>query len=133
MSFLPATANWLSPGFDHITEAEPELLRAYELPDYSGDMSGEGDWTELYLDPTDDHPVGRLWVSPENNGCGIIAAELCNMDHATRVCLQLRLFQLHGLSALQAFDYVKNEYYCTQIETGDLAEAKIPGGIQSNG
>lgn len=114
-------------------EAESELLRVYELPDYPGDMSGDGDWIDLFLDLTDEHPVGRLWISPKNNGCGTIAAELCNMDHATRVCLQLRDFQHHGLSALQAFDCVKDEYYCTQTETGDLADAKIPAIKRAQG
>jgi hypothetical protein len=70
MPFKPITANWLSPAFDHLIFLYPELMVAYKLLDYPGAMEGEDNWIDLYLDEQGEHPVGRLWVNPENDGCG---------------------------------------------------------------
>src|SRR6516162_708462 len=97
MTFEPATANWLSPGFEVILKNEPELFDAYNYPDYPGVMEGDGVWDDLFLDDTGNDPVGRLWFAPDTNGVGIETLPACNGDHLTRVQLQFRDFHHHGL------------------------------------
>lgn len=124
MTFHPITANWLSPGFELILANEPELYAAYELPDYPGAMEGDGDWVDLYFDADGNDLVGRLWFAPGTNGCGIEELQNSNGDHLTRVALQLRDFHYHGMSPLEAFDYVKGQYCCGAVQTGSLADAR---------
>ena len=125
MTFQPMRGSWLSPGFDNILADEPDLLLAYELPDYPREMSGEGDWVDLYLDADGKFPVGRLWMSPDNNSMGCeILADGGNMDHLTRVALQLRQFNEVDAHPISAFEFVKDQYQCGPINTGDLVKAK---------
>jgi hypothetical protein len=124
MTFKPASANWLSPGFEIILKNEPELFDAYEYPDYPGAMIGDGDWVDLFLDDTGNDPVGRLWFAPDTNGVGVEPLPACNGDHFTRIQLRLRDFHHQGLVPANAFDFVKGEYYCGVVQTGNLTDAR---------
>jgi hypothetical protein len=124
VTFQPATANWLSPGFEQILKNEPELFAAYEYPDYPDDMSGDGDWVDLYLDDTGNDPVGRLWFAPDTDSVGVMSVPSGNGDHFTRIQLQLRDFHHQGLVPAGAFDFVRNDYFASEVRTGDLADAR---------
>lgn len=126
MPFKPITANWLSPAFDHLIFPYPELMVAYKVPDYPGAMEGEGNWIDMYLDEKGEHPVGRLWVNPENDGCGVQALPASHLDYVTRDALRLRVFHALDVWVLEAFDRIKAQYYAGETQTGDLAEAYVP-------
>jgi hypothetical protein len=96
MTFKPISAKWLSPAFDHLIYPYPELMVAYKLPDYPGAMEGESNWIDMYLDEEREHPVGRLWVNPENDGCGVVALPVSDLTYLTRDALRLRVF--HALT-----------------------------------
>lgn len=126
MTFQPMRGSWLSPGFDRILADEPELLMAYNLDDYPDDMSGEGDWVDMYLDNAGKFVVGRLWVSADNNSIGCEALpDGGNMDHLTRVALQLRQFNQEHVPVLVTFDFIKSQYQCGPTNTGDLKNAEV--------
>lgn len=120
MTFKPIPPNWLSPGFTQICEAEPELVSAYDLPDYPGRMTGEGDWADLYLDDAGEFPVGRLWVAPEIDSIGVEELPGSNTDHLTRIALQLRNFNRQGVPPLNAFAHIMGEYATANVGFGDL-------------
>ncbi|PQM53127.1 hypothetical protein C5U48_05720 [Mycolicibacter virginiensis] len=100
-------------------------MLCYNLPDYPGEMAGEGGWVDMYLDAAGSFPVGRLWVSAEQNSIGCEIFENCNDDHLTRVALQLREFNAAGVRVLNTFEFIKSQYYGGTINTGDLADARV--------
>lgn len=120
-TFQPMTPNWLSASWDQFVADDPELQDAYGYSDYPSELGGEGNWVDLFLDESDDHLVGRLWVNPESSDVGLQELPGSNTDHATKVALTLREFNHHGVSVLQAYEFIKNEYFCGEEQTGDLA------------
>lgn len=115
----PIPSKWLSPGFDRLVAETPELVLAYDLPDYPGAMAGAGRWVDLYYCDT---PVGRLWTN-DRNGCGIEQVPVCSADLYTREVLQLRLFRYAGLPATRAYADVLRRYRHSRETTGDLGAA----------
>ena len=109
--------------WDEFVRDDPELANAFGYEDYPSDLGGEGNWVDLYLDTSDEFPVGRLWINPESSDVGLIELPNGNINHATKVALTLREFNHHGVSPLQAYDFIKREYYCGEEQTGDLADA----------
>lgn len=122
-TFQPITPNWLTAAWDEFVRDDPELQDAYGYEDYPSDAGGEGNWIDLFLTNGDDFPVGRLWINPESNDIGLMELPDGNINHATKVALTLREFHHHGVSPLQAYDFIKNEYFCGEEQTGDLADA----------
>lgn len=117
-TFQPTSPNWLGPGFSIITEAEPELIAAYNMPDYPSEDTGEGDWVDLYLDAAQQHTVGRLWVAPEENSIGLIELPGSNTDHLTRIALQLRDFQYNDVPVMNAWQYITENDGYTNANNG---------------
>lgn len=130
-TFQPITPNWLTAAWDAFIEADPELQDAYGYDDYPSDLGGEGNWIDMFLDTTDDHPVGRLWINPESSDIGLQELPNGNINHATKVALTLREFNHHGVSPLQAYSFVKNEYYCGEEQTGDLADVTVGAVVRA--
>lgn len=124
-TFQPITPNWLSGAWDAFIQDDPELQAAYDYPEYPSELYGDGNWLDLYLTATDDHPIGRLWVAPETDNIGLQELRGGNTDHLTRIALQLREFSYHGVSVLQAYDFIRRQYYADEQQTGDLANARI--------
>jgi hypothetical protein len=120
--------NWLTESFINMVNEDPELIDAYEYDDYPNDMTGEGNWIDLYLTESDEHPVGRLWVNPETQNAGVMPLQNSNADHLTRVALELREFAHHEVDATDAYDIIRGYYYAHQQKTGELADAdtKVP-------
>jgi hypothetical protein len=104
---------------------DPELMKAYGWDDYPSDLAGEGNWVDLFLDETDDHPVGRLWINPDSGDIGLIALQHTNITYASKVALELREFAHHGVGPRLAYDYIKDDYYCGEEQTGELKEANV--------
>lgn len=123
MSTWPPTPNWLSPMFDQFMMTDAELTMAYDWPDYPGELDGEGNWTDCYLNRDDEVAVGRVWVNPETNTAGILYLG-GNLTYYTKSCLELREFFRHGVPALSAYDFIKSEYYAGAEQSGDLTKAK---------
>lgn len=118
----PPYPKWLGPSFDQWAQQDPELIPAYDWPDYPGPRKGEGNWVELYLDEAGKFPVGVVWLSPEHGSVGIIPAENGNYDYVAKSVLELREMFRHEVSPFAAYDYIKGEYYCGEEETGDLKD-----------
>lgn len=118
----PPPPSWLGPAWDTFAALDPELEQAYHYSDYPGDMAGEGNWTDLYLDQS--NIVGRLWVSPENGATGFLPVDNGNLTYATKAVLELREMFHHGVEALVAYDFIKSQFYCGEEQTGDLKQAK---------
>lgn len=124
-TFQPITPNWLTPAFDDFTDTDPELQLAYDYADYPSDMSGEGNWTDMFLTPSDEFPVGRLWINPETNNIGLEALPNGNITYATKVALELREFHHNGVDAMRTYDFLKDQYFAGEEQSGDLADAKV--------
>lgn len=127
----PITPNWLTAAWDQFVADDPELQVAYDYADYPSDMTGEGNWVDLYLDPTDRFPVGRAWINPETDNIGLLALSNSNIDHLTKSALQLREFNYHGVPALTAYDFILNDYYAGEQQTGELADADTGATIRT--
>lgn len=121
-TFQPITPNWLTAAWDQFVMDDPELQDAYGYTDYPSDLAGEGNWIDLYLDESDNFPVGRLWINPESGDIGLQELPDGNISHATKIALTLREFNKHEVSARLAYNFVKNEYFAGEEQTGDLAD-----------
>lgn len=119
----PPYPKWLGPTFGDWCQEDPELLEAYEWPDYSGTMTGEGNWVDLFITQTDDFPIGRLWISPDQECVGMLPLPGGNQDYMTKSILELRELLHHEVDAFRAYDYIKNQYYADEEQTGDLSDA----------
>lgn len=118
--FRPVNPKWLSPGFDRLV-TKP-LLDAYELDDYPDAMEGDGNWVDLYFDEGGQNLAGRVWVNPDADAVGMQRQSYdANGDYMTRDALQLRIFHDRSVPALEAFDIIKDQYYCGEVQTGDLS------------
>jgi hypothetical protein len=42
----------------------------------------------------------------------------------TKIALELREFNHNGVNPMQAYDYIKRDYFANEEETGDLADAR---------
>jgi hypothetical protein len=124
MTFQPITPNWLTAGWDQFTADDPELQLAYDWSDYPSDRSGEGNWTDLYLDESDEFPVGRLWINPDTENIGLQALPQGNISYLTKIALELREFRHNGADPLTAYEYIKRDYFAGEEQTGDLADAR---------
>lgn len=122
-TFQPIRFSWLSASFDNFVQDDPELAVAYDYPDYPSEQSGEGNWIDLYLDATDEQPVGRLWINPDTENIGLEPLKGGNTDYLTKIALELREFNFNGVSALQAYDFIRQQYYAGVTETGELSES----------
>lgn len=120
----PPMPKWLGPTFDQFAQQDPQLIEAYEWDDYPGEIKGEGNWIDLYLTPGDDYPVGRLWLSPDQEACGLMPLPNCNHDHMTRIILELRELHTNGVDAFAAYAYAKDQYYAGEEQTGELRDAR---------
>ena len=127
-TFQPITPNWLTPAFDDFVDADPELQLAFDYADYPSDMSGEGNWIDLFLTPSDEHPVGRLWINPDTGSIGLQALPGGNITYATKVALELREFHHNGVDAIRTYDFLKGQYFANEEQTGDLKGAKVENG-----
>lgn len=117
---------WLSgPTFHQWVLEDKELLSAYDWPDYPGEMVGDGNWVDVFVTETDDFIIGRLWVNPEANSVGLEFIEGGDLLHFAKAALTLREFYHHGVDALQAYEYIKREFYCGEEETGELKDAVL--------
>jgi len=124
-TFQPIRFSWLSASFDNFVQDDPELPHAYDYQDYPSEQTGEGNWVDLYLTEDDSNPVGRLWLNPDTENIGIEPLKGGNTDYLTKIALELREFNYNGVSALQAYDFIRRQYYAGVAETGELADAKI--------
>jgi hypothetical protein len=124
VSNWPPTPNWLGPAFDSFVQADPELIQAYDWPDYPGDMAGEGNWLDLYIDANGANPVGRLWVNPDKSVVGISFLEGGNLTYYTKACLELREMFHHEVTPLMAFDFIKQQFFAGEQQSGELANAQ---------
>lgn len=124
-TFQPITPNWLTASWDEFTKEDPELQDAYNYPEYPSELGGEGNWLDLYITDTDEFPVGRLWINPETENIGLQELQYGNISHLTRIALELRELNYHGVSALQAYDFIRGQYFAGEQDTGDLAKARI--------
>lgn len=122
-TFQPMTPNWLSGGWDQMVKDDPELELAYNYEDYPSEMSGEGNWMDLYLTTSNEFPICRVWLNPETENIGVQYLPGGNDTHATRIALQLREFNHNGVDAIRAFDFVTKQYYAGNWKTGELSEA----------
>lgn len=125
MTFQPITPNWLSATFDQFMANDPELVAAYDYPDYPSEMTGEGNWVDIYVTETNDFPIGRLWVNPETDNIGLEQLEYSNPTYLTRLALELRELNYHDVPVLQAYDFIRSAYFANEQDTGDLANAKV--------
>jgi hypothetical protein len=130
-TFQPLTPNWLSASWDQFVADDPELQDAYGYDDYPSVLGGEGNWVDLYLTLSDEHPVGRLWISPESSDIGLLELPNSNTDHATRIALTLRELNHHGVSVFRAYDYAKSMYFAGEEQTGDLSVAANTAGARA--
>lgn len=118
----PPFPKWLGPSFDQWSQQDPELIPAYDWPDYPGEPTGEINWVDLYLDEAGKYIVGRLWISPDAGSVGVAPVEGGNFDYITKSILELREMYRHDVSVFSAYDYVKAQYYCGEEETGDAKD-----------
>ncbi|UOW92894.1 hypothetical protein SEA_LEOPARD_16 [Mycobacterium phage Leopard] len=121
----PITPNWLSATWDRLSADDPSLQAAYDLRDYPSEQSGEGNWIDLYLTESDDHPVGRLWLNPDTENIGLIMLPGSNIDYITKAALELRQLRAANVDVFQAYTYIKSQFYAHAEQTGDLADASI--------
>jgi hypothetical protein len=124
-TFQPITPNWLTGVWDEFIKDDPELQNAYDYTDYPSDLGGEGNWVDLYLTDSNEFPVGRLWVNPETENIGLQELQFGNISYLTKIALQLREFNYHEVGVLPAYDFIRNQYYADEQQTGDLANARI--------
>lgn len=124
-TFQPITPNWLTAAFDQFVADDPELPMAYDYTDYPSEMSGEGNWLDLFLDETERFPVGRLWINPETGNIGLEELKYGNISHLTKIALELREYHYHDVDPLQAYSNIRSNYYADEEQTGELADAKI--------
>lgn len=121
-TFQPLRSNWLSAGFDQFVQDDPTLPEAYGYSDYPSDMLGEGNWIDLFLDDSDRFPVGRLWSDLESN-VGLIELRSCNTSYLTKSALELRQLQNAEVHPINAYNFIREQYYCGEEQTGELADA----------
>jgi hypothetical protein len=124
-TFQPITPNWLTAAWDGFVKDDPELQDAYDYQEYPSDLGGEGNWVDLYLTNTNEVPVGRLWINPETENIGLQELQFGNISYLTKIALELREFAHNGVSVLQAYDFIRKQYYADEQQTGDLATARI--------
>jgi len=124
-TFQPITPNWLSASWDDFNKEDSELIEAYDWPDYPDVMEGEGNWIDLYLDSGGKTLVGRLWVCPESQCIGLEQMPNGNATWLTKAALNLREFYRHDVGVLSAYDFIKEDYYCGEEQTGDLSDAAV--------
>lgn len=129
MTLQPITPNWLTAAWDQFVAEDPELQQAYDWPDYPSEMSGEGNWLDLYLTPTDDFPVGRLWLNFDTENIGLELLPQGNINYATKIALELREYHHHGVNAINAYSQIRNDYYADEEQTGELSSAKVPATV----
>lgn len=122
-TFQPITPNWLTAVWDQFVADDPELQQAYDYTDYPSEMSGEGNWLDMYLTPGDEFPVGRLWLNFETENIGLQQLPNGNISYATKVALELREFHNAGVSPILVYAHIRNDYYCGVEQTGELAQA----------
>lgn len=122
----PIPTKWLSEGFDRL--ATPEILAAYDLPDYPGPLAGEGFWCDLYLDEAKEWTIGRLWTNLAD-ACGLLWMPQMDADLYTQQALQIRLYRKEGLSAKEAFDRIATKWWTGPVYQGNLdnLEPEFPG------
>jgi hypothetical protein len=124
-TFQPQTPGWLSPAWDQFYMDDPELQEAYGYPDYPSDMTGEGNWIDMFLDVAGQFPVGRLWLAPDTGSVGLEAVLNGDQTWLTKAALELREFNKHNVGIFSAYDYIKAGYYCGEEQTGDLKDARV--------
>lgn len=124
-TFQPITPNWLAGAWDQFVRDDPELELAYDYEDYPSDMTGEGNWIDLFLTVTDEFPVGRLWLNFETENIGLEQLQDSNINHATKVALTLRELHHHDVNAIRAYEFIRNEYFAGQELTGELSDAVV--------
>lgn len=131
-TFQPIGANWLTASWDDFIREDTELDQARGWPEYPSDMTGEGNWVDLYLTETEDFPVGRLWINPDSGDIGLEPLQFGNITYLTKIACELREFNHHGVSARSAYDYIKQGYFAEDESTGELTEAKVEIDISAN-
>lgn len=124
-TFQPVTPNWLTGAFDQFVVDDPDIIDAYGWDDYRSEMSGEGNWVDMFLDEAGEFPVGRIWFSPDTSDIGLELLPEGNLTWLTKSALELREFSKRGVSIFQAYEYVKRDYFCGEEQHGELTEAKV--------
>ena len=121
----PPEPKWMGPGWDRYAEADPTLVEAYGLPDYpfSDDGDTEVNWLDLYADDDGLNPIGRLWLMPEQDACGLMPLPACDTVLMAVLILNLRQMYAAGVDAFTAYESVRETYFAGGEETGDLADA----------
>lgn len=119
----PIPSRWLSQGFDEL--ATPDIIAAYDLPDYPGELAGEGFWCDLFFDEAHDWAIGRLWTD-RRQGCGLLWLPRMDADVYTQQALQIRLYRRDGLSAQDAFDRIATKWWTGPVYEGQLDDIEPP-------
>lgn len=98
-------ARWLGGRFLDLVDEEPELLSAYDLPDYPG---VSGDVTDTKVLEKHGRPFATLRLSP--GGIELNEAKAADMNYYVAEALRLRLLHKKGTSTSRAFELIKSRY-----------------------
>lgn len=121
----PPEPKWMGPGWDTHLESDATLTEAYNLPDYELDESGdtEVNWLDLYSDASGTNPVGRLWLMPDQEACGVMPLGPCDTVLLAVSILRLRQMKSAGVDAFTAYESIRESFFAGEEQTGDLQDA----------